>query len=63
MKIIKLFCSIDHIWMKRIQRKNHIESYRNNKVSLSFCNDKKYIYLKMNIVDYHIYGNVLVNHR
>ena len=47
---------------KKIQSKNHnIESYRINKVSLP-CYNNSNIYLKMDIVDYHIFINLLVNH-
>ena len=48
--------------MNRIQSKNHsIGLYRINKISLSSHDDKN-IYLKMDIVDYHSFINVLVNH-
>ena len=48
----------------RIQSKVHnIRTYRINKVYLSCYNDKKYIYLTMHTVGYHIFINLLVNHR
>ena len=48
--------------MNRIQSKNHlIGSSGINKIHLSPYNDKN-IYLKIEIVDYHIFVNLLVNH-
>ena len=48
--------------MNKIQSKDHnIGSYRINKVSLPFCDDKIHI-LEMDIVGYHILINLLVKH-
>ena len=49
--------------MNRIKIKNHnIGSHRINKICLSSYNHKKYMYLKMDIVDYHIFMNLFVSH-
>ena len=49
--------------MNRIQSKNHnIGTYRIKNVSLSCYDGKKYIYLKMGTVGYHIFINLLANH-
>ena len=48
--------------MNRIQSENHnIGSYRISKTSLP-SKMMKSIYLKMDIVDYHVFTNLFVNH-
>ena len=48
--------------MNRIQSKDHnVGLYRVNKISLSFY-DSKNIYLKLDIVGYHIFINLCINH-
>ena len=48
--------------MNRIQSKDHnVGSHRINKISLCSYNNKN-MYLKVNIVGYHIFINLLVNH-
>ena len=64
MKIIKMFSSVDHMRheMVRIQSKDHnIRIYRINKIYL-FCYNYKNIYLKMDIIGYHIFANLLGKH-
>ena len=49
--------------MNRIQSKDHnIGSYTVYEKFLYFLKMKKYIYLKMDILGYHIFINLLVNH-
>ena len=65
MKTAKMLCAVDHIThgMNSIQTKDHnLVLYRITKGFLSSYDEKIFIYLMMDIVGYHIFINLLINH-